>query len=134
VIGLGQLGSDLLEMARSLARVRTVLTDPGKARVVVVLRAGDLPRLETRRLIAGVRGLGIAISGAVVNALTPPGCARCRRAEASERRAIAAFRRDLRDLRSARCAIMGAPAVVPPPRGTHALAKWRRAWSTLSAR
>ena len=134
VIGLGQLGSDLLDMARALTRVQTVLTDSRQARVVVVLRAGDLPRLETRRLVAGVRGLGIAVSGAVVNALTPPGCARCRRAETRERRAIAAFRSDLRGVQSARCAIMGAPAVVPPPRGPEELGTWRRAWSTLSAR
>jgi arsenite-transporting ATPase len=133
VIGLGQLGSDLLEMARALARVQTVLTDPGQARVVVVLRAAELPRLETRRLVAGIRGLRIAVSGAIVNALTPGGCARCRRAQTRERRVIAAFRRDLRGLRPGRCAIMGAPAVMPPPRGTEALAQWRRAWSTLSA-
>jgi hypothetical protein len=84
--------------------------------------------LETRRLLRGVRRLAIPVGAVLVNALTPPGCARCRRAAAAERRALAALRRECRSPARRRCAIIVAPAVAPPPRGPEALARWRARW------
>jgi hypothetical protein len=67
-----------------------------------------------------------------VNALTPPGCPRCRRIAAAERRTLTQLRRDVRRLAPRGCAIIQAPAVAPPPRGPAALTAWRRAWLTTT--
>ncbi len=128
VIGLGELGLDLVAVSRDLRRLRALLTDPAATRLVAVTRAAELPRRETRRLLAGVRRLGIPVGAVLVNALTPPGCARCRRAATAEARALAAQRREGRSPRRPRCDIIAAPAVAPPPRGREALARWRARW------
>jgi arsenite-transporting ATPase len=133
VIGLGQLSSDLLEVSRELRQLQAVLGDPRLARLVIVGRAAELSRLETRRLITGVNALRIGISATVINALTPPACARCRRVGERERRTIRAFEKDLQALVSPRCAIIGAPVAMPPPRGAEELGRWRRAWTRLDA-
>jgi len=128
VIGLGELGMDLVAVSRDLRRLRGLLTDPAATRLVAVTRPAELPRQETARLIDGVRRLGIRVGAVLVNALTPPGCARCRRIAAAEARALAALRRDCRSPRRPRCDIIVAPAVAPPPRGRAALARWRAGW------
>jgi arsenite/tail-anchored protein-transporting ATPase len=133
VIGLGQLSSDLLEVSRELRQLQAALSDPRLSRLVIVGRPAELSRLETRRLITGVNALHIGISAAVVNALTPPACARCRRAGQREGRTIRAFEKDLRSLVEPRCAIIGAPVAMPPPRGAEELGRWRRAWTRLDA-
>ncbi len=133
VIGLGQLGADLVDVSRELKQLQALLTDRHLARLVVVTRAAELSRLETRRLVTGVNTLDIGISATIVNALTPAACARCLRVHKREQRTIAALRKDLRRLVLPRCAIIGAPIVVPPPRGTEALRQWHRAWTTLDA-
>jgi arsenite-transporting ATPase len=133
VIGLGQLGSDLVEMSRQLKNLQAVLTDRSRARLVVITRATEIPRLETRRLIAGVRALGVGISSVVVNALTPPGCARCRLARTREERVVTALRRDLAELAVSGCAIIGTPAIAPPPRGPMALRRWQQTWMRIDA-
>jgi arsenite/tail-anchored protein-transporting ATPase len=128
VTGLGALGADLLAMARDIKGLLALLADRAATRVVVVTRAAELPRLETRRLLAGLRRLGLPPAAVLVNALTPPGCARCRRAAAVEARALAGLRRDGRSPAVDRCAIIRAPAVAPPPSGHAALARWRAQW------
>ena len=133
VIGLGQLSSDLLDVSRELRQLQAVLSDARLARLIIVSRAAELSRLETRRLITGVNALRIGISAAVVNALTPPACARCRRVGERERRTVRAFEKDLRALVSPRCAIIGAPVAMPPPRGAEELGRWWRAWTRLDA-
>jgi arsenite-transporting ATPase len=130
VMGLGELGQDLVTIARELRGLRALLADPGRATVVAVTRPAELPRLETRRLLARLRALGVSVSAVAVNALTPPGCARCRRTAAAEARVVAALGRDVASQASRGCAIIQAPAVAPPPRGAAALAAWRRAWVT----
>jgi len=65
----------------------------------------------------------------LVNALTPPGCARCRRIAAVEKRAVAALRRDVTAQASRGCANIQASAVAPPPRGPAALAAWGHTWT-----
>ena len=81
----------------------------------------------------GVNALDIGISATVVNALTPAACGRCVRIHNREQRIVGTLRRDLRRLVTPRCAIIGAPIVVPPPRGAEALRQWQRAWTTLDA-
>ena len=130
VMGLGEIGQDLITIARELRGLRALLADPRRATVVAVTRLAELPRLETRRLLSRLRALGVGVSAVAVNAVTPPGCARCRRVAAVERRVLAALRRDARSQARRGCVIIEAPAVAPPPRGPAALAAWRRAWVT----
>jgi arsenite/tail-anchored protein-transporting ATPase len=130
VMGLGDLGQDLVTIARELRALRGLLTDPKRATVVAVTRAAELPRLETRRLLGSLRTLGVGVGAVLVNALTPPGCARCRRIAAVERRAFTALRRDVAARAPRGCAIIQASAVAPPPRGPAALAAWGRTWKT----
>jgi arsenite-transporting ATPase len=131
VIGLGELGWDLIEISRRLNALQTLLRDPSQTRLVAVTRSAEVVRLETERLLAAVHRLGIAVAAVVVNAQTPSACARCRRAARGEAAALVALRRACRPPRSPRrqrCAIIEAPAVAPPPRGAKALARWRARW------
>jgi arsenite-transporting ATPase len=130
VMGLGELGQDLLAVARDLRALRSLLTDPKRATVVAVTRPAELPRLETRRLLAALRALHVGVAAVLVNAVTPPGCARCRRATLAEARVVRALRRDVASQAVRGCAIIQAPAVAPPPRGAAALTAWRRAWAS----
>jgi arsenite/tail-anchored protein-transporting ATPase len=128
VIGLGELASDLLEVARELRELATLLRDATRTRVVAVTRPAALPRLETVRLLRGLRRLQIPVGGIIVNAVTPPGCARCRRALARERREATALGAAARSAGGARCAIISAPAESPPPGGVEGLRDWLRRW------
>jgi arsenite-transporting ATPase len=129
VIGLGDLSMDLLALARDLRRLLALLRDPGRARVLAVTRAAELPRLETVRLVRGVRRLGLAVGAVVANALTPPACARCRRAAVRERRALAGLRAGGPSRRLPGYAMILAPSVAPPPRGVAELTRWWSAWA-----
>jgi len=126
VIGLGELGADLVEIARDLRRLQALLCEPRQTRAVLVTRAAEMPRLETARLLAALKRLRVTVSGIVVNALTPAACPRCRRAAAAESHALDALRRARRA--PGPCAIILAPAEVPPPRGVAALSRWRDQW------
>jgi arsenite-transporting ATPase len=128
VVGLGELASDLLEVARELRDLAALLRDPGRTRVVAVARPAALPRLETVRLLRGLRRLDVAVGALLVNALTPPGCARCRRAAGRERRELAALAAAARSAAGTRCAIISAPAESPPPGGVEGLRDWLRRW------
>jgi arsenite-transporting ATPase len=115
VVGLGDLATDLVEIAHDLRGLQDLLRDGARARVVAVTRAADLPRLETDRLLARLRTLGIAVSAILVNAVPPDDCVRCRaagRASASRKR----------------YAMISAPAVFPPPHGVDELRQWARRW------
>ncbi len=126
VIGLGEFGADLVEIARDLRRLKALLGEPRQTRAVLVTRAAEMPRLETARLLAALTRLHVSVSGIVVNALTPPGCPHCRRAATAESRALDALRQARRPPK--RCAIILAPAEAPPPRGAAALSRWRDQW------
>ena len=128
VVGLGELASDLLEVARDLRELAAVLRDPARTRVVAVTRPAALPRLETGRLLRGLRGLGIAVGAVLVNAVTPTGCERCRRAAAAEAREIGALGAAVRSAAGRRYAMISAPIEAPPPRGVPGLARWLRRW------
>src|SRR5439155_1006675 len=126
VIGLGEFGADLVEIARDLRRLKALLGEPRQTRAVLVTRAAEMPRLETARLLAALTRLHVSVGGIVVNALTPPGCPHCRRAATAESRALDALRQARRPPK--RCAIILAPAEAPPPRGAAALSRWRDQW------
>ncbi len=128
VVGLGELASDLLDVARDLRELAALLRDPARTRVVAVTRPGALPRLETARLVRGLRRLRIAVGALLVNTVTPPGCRRCRRAAAVERREIAALTAVVRSAAGRRYAMISAPVEAPPPGGIAGLARWLRRW------
>jgi arsenite-transporting ATPase len=128
VLGLGELASDLLEVARELRALSALLRDSARTRVVVVARPAALPRLETIRLLRGLRRLAIPVGGLVVNAVTPPGCARCRRVARREARERAALEAAARSAAGRQCAIITSPAESPPPGGAAGLRDWLRRW------
>src|SRR6185436_8171401 len=68
VIGLGELGQELLEASHSLRRLIELLHDPKRARLVVVTRAAELPRFETERLLRQLDKFHIAVGAVVVDA------------------------------------------------------------------
>jgi arsenite-transporting ATPase len=115
VVGLGDLATDLVEIARDLRALQELLRDASRARVVAVTRAADLPRLETDRLLARLRALDITVSAVLVNAVEPGDGDRCRVAERPS-----ASRQ--------RYAMICAPAVFPPPHGVDELRQWARRW------
>jgi arsenite-transporting ATPase len=128
IIGLGALGGDLVDIARRLKALQALLSDPRRTRLAVVSRCAEVVQLETQRLLAGVRRLGLPAAAVIANALTPPGCRRCRDAHRRETVLLQALRRAARSRGARRCAIIRAPAVAPPPRGPAALARWRARW------
>jgi arsenite-transporting ATPase len=128
IIGLGELASDLLEVARELRDLAALLRDAGRTRVVAVTRAAALPRLETARLLRGLRRLNIPVGAVVINAVTPPGCSRCRRVVARESHERAALAAAARSALGERCAMISAPAESPPPGGVDGLRDWLGRW------
>jgi arsenite-transporting ATPase len=120
-VGLGDLAAGLVALSRNLKRFQELLRDPARCRFVAVTRAAELPRRETARLLRALKGLGIAVPAVVFNALptagTPAGAA------------AGALRKGLS---LGRCAIITAPAVVPPPRGVARLAAWVESWDELT--
>jgi arsenite-transporting ATPase len=126
VTGLGEVARDLTETARDLRRFQEILADGGRARFVAVTRPAALPRLETGRLLAGLRRLRLSAPAVLVNALTRPGCSRCRRAAASEKRELDQLRRIRRGW-----AMLGAPRVAPGPRGAAALERFAGTWTRM---
>ncbi len=133
-LGLGETAAELVELARRLRRLRELLADPTRTRLVAVTRAAELPQRETGRLLAALAGLGVAAPVVLVNALTDGECSRCRRAAAAERRQLASLRRGLaKPAPGGRGGgkapdIMSSPAAFPPPRGAAALTAWGRRW------
>jgi arsenite-transporting ATPase len=119
---LGDLAAELVELSRSLKRLRARLSDPARTRFVAVTRTGELPRRETARLLESLRDLAIAVPAVLVNAVSGEECGRCGGGGAD--RTVAALRRRCQTA----CDIMTAPALFPPPRGVSALAGWAREW------
>ncbi len=91
-----------------------------------VARPADLPRRETARLLDELDAMGIPVAGLLVNAITPPGCARCRRAAAREEKHVRALAR--RFLTRAGRPMILAPMTAPEPRGVRALRDWGHTW------
>jgi len=127
VVGLGEVAAELVAVARRLRELRALLGDGGRARVVVVARAAELPRLETARLVARLKRLRLTVPAVLVNALTSGRCARCRRHHATERRVLTALGGG-RATRRRSWSMISTPAQATPPRGAAALERWIRAW------
>ena len=127
VVGLGEMGEELVARSRSLRRLRGLLRDPQRAAAVVVARPAALPRLESARLVAALEKSGVSVGAVVVNAMTPAGCARCRRAAKAERREIWLLRRAI----GLRRPMFATAATAPPPRGKRALSRWGETWSRI---
>jgi arsenite/tail-anchored protein-transporting ATPase len=125
LVGLGELGELLLRTSKGLAGLRELLSDPARTHFVAVTRPAALSRHETGRLLTRVASLGIAVPAVIVNAAGAGSCGFCDRVRRAQGRELAALRRMVA---SARGQLVVAPAVVPPPQGTRALATWRRTW------
>jgi arsenite-transporting ATPase len=128
----GQFAAALVELSKSIRRLRTLLRDPVAARFIVVTRAAEVPRLETERLLERLRRLKLSAPAVVINAMTPaPGtCPRCRATAAAEHRVVAALTRVCRRRRQ-ECVIILTPLSAPPPRGVAAIDRWARSWRLL---
>jgi arsenite-transporting ATPase len=126
VVGLGQLAQELVDMSKQLRALEALLRDPARTAFVAVTRPADLPRRETVRLLDQLDAMGIPVAGLLVNAITPPGCARCRRAAAREEKHVRALAR--RFLTRAGRPMILAPMTAPEPRGVRALRDWGRTW------
>ena len=96
---------------------------------MVVTRAAALPVAESEDLIEALDALHIAVGAVIVNAIGAGDCGRCERLVRSQSAELERLRRALR---SKRYAIIGAPAEIPPPHGTAALADWGAAWRQIA--
>jgi hypothetical protein len=96
---------------------------------VIVTRAAALPRAESVRLQQALDRLGIAVGGAIVNAVGAGTCARCETIERAEAHELALLLKRLRG--QPPYAIIEAPAEVPPPHGIVALARWASTWRRI---
>jgi arsenite/tail-anchored protein-transporting ATPase len=126
VVGLGRLAQELVDISKQLRTLEALLRDPARTAFVAVTRAAELPRRETARLLDELEAMGIPVAGLLVNAITPPGCARCRRAAAREEKHVRALAR--RFLTRAGRPMILAPMTAPEPRGVRALRDWGRTW------
>jgi arsenite-transporting ATPase len=126
VVGLGRLAQELVDVSKQLRTLEALLRDPARTAFVAVTRPADLPRRETARLLDQLDAMGIPVAGLLVNAITPPGCARCRRAAAREEKHVRALAR--RFLTRAGRPMILAPMTAPEPRGVRALRDWGRTW------
>jgi arsenite-transporting ATPase len=125
----GRLASELVTMSKSVRQLHEALQDPLRTQFIVVTRAAEVPRRETERLLARLRGLRLAAPALIVNARTmaPGTCPRCRTVSRIERREVAAIARARRRMRG-ECVIIETPLAAPPPRGIRALDTWARTW------
>ena len=117
VVGLGDLASDLTDLAKRLRALIALLADPERCAFVAVARPAELPRRETERLVKGLAELGVPLASIVANAVTEGDCSRCAAAAKAEKPELARLRR-LGDT-------IVAPAIFPAPRGAKALLAWR---------
>jgi arsenite/tail-anchored protein-transporting ATPase len=129
IAGGGTLAALLVQLSKRLRHLEAILRDPSQTRFVIVTRAAALPRAESIRLERGLTRLGISVGGAIVNAAGAGTCARCRRVERGQSREIAVLLKRLGGKR--RCAIIEAPAEVPPPHGVGPLTRWASSWQRI---
>ena len=129
VIGLGDLASDLMDLARRLRALIALLADEARCAFVVVARPAELPRVESERLVRGLDELGVPISAVVATAVNGGTCSRCRAVQARESPEIAALAR-LAKKRARMGTLFRTPAIHPPPIGATELLAWRAQWWT----
>jgi arsenite/tail-anchored protein-transporting ATPase len=117
-----------VDMSKQLRGLAMLLRDPARTAFVAVTRPADLPRRETGRLLDQLEEMGIPVASLLVNAVTPPGCARCRRAAARERKQVLALARRFRTLTGKGRPMILAPMTSPEPRGVRVLRDWGSTW------
>src|SRR6185436_6637239 len=127
IVGLGEVAAELVATARRLRELRALLTDPARARAVVVTRAAELPRRESLRLLARLRRLRLAVPAVVVNARTGGDCRRCRRLRRIEQRSLGGLRGPA-GTRTGAWSMISTLAQASPPRGVAGLQRWTRTW------
>jgi arsenite-transporting ATPase len=130
IVGAGTLASLLVQLSKRLRGLQEILSNPARARFVVVTRAAVLPAAESASLIASLRSLGITVQAVIVNAAGAGSCARCRVTGRAQAQEVARLRRAAGD--GGGYAIIEAPAEVPPPHGVAALAAWGIAWRRIT--
>jgi arsenite-transporting ATPase len=122
VIGLGDLARELVDLSRQLTELEALLKDPERTGFIAVTRASALPRLETVRLLESLVEMEIPERAIVVNAITPKGCARCRRERIVQAREVRKLEQETET------AIILTPARAVPPRGVKALESFGATW------
>lgn len=110
VAGLGDAAQQLLEFSRRTRALRAMITDAGRATVLVVANDEPLVRNETRRLIRACRERGINVGALVWNRVT---------VDVTPLSDGVAPRQFL------------APSTSPEPRGAAALKAWCASWKPL---
>ena len=130
IIGAGALAELLVQLSKRLRALQEILSDGARARFFVVARAGALPVQEAIDLMAALDALQIPMGGVIVNALGAPACSRTAARSRAEHAQLVRLTQAAG--RRRRCAIIGAPAEMPPPHGAAALSDWARAWRRLA--
>ena len=125
VIGLGELGTTLVDLSKGLGRLRELLADHTRTHFVVVTRAAALPRAESERLLRRLHRLGVDVPMVITNAVGRGTCTRCAKASAAERREIGALERIVNTSQKPRALIVTA-ARIPPPHSPASLRAWQR--------
>ena len=70
---LGNVGADLLSLAKRIRAVGALLHDPARASLIVVALDEPLVHRETRRLTDAVGALGVGVSAVIWNRIEPHG-------------------------------------------------------------
>jgi len=112
---LGDLGADLLSLAKRIRAVGDLLRDPTQASLIAVALDEPLVRRETRRLTDSVGALGLRIKGVIWNR-TAPGT----------------FPSRLPLPAAAAAAQLVAFETQPSPRGVAAIQRWAESWRAVS--
>jgi len=112
---LGDLGADLLSLAKRIRAVGDLLRDPTQASLIAVALDEPLVRRETRRLTDSVGALGLRIKGVIWNR-TAPGTSPSR----------------LPLPAAAAAAQLVAFETQPSPRGVAAIQRWAESWRAVS--
>ena len=112
---LGDIGADLLSLAKRIRAVGALLRDPARASLVAVALDEPLVRRETRRLTDSVSALGLRISAVIWNR-TEPGTlpSQLPLPAATAAPQLVAFETQ------------------PSPRGITTIRDWANAWSAVS--
>jgi arsenite-transporting ATPase len=129
IVGAGTLAQLLVQLSKRLRGLQDILADRTQSRFVVVTRAAVLPLRESLDLIEALHPIGLSAGAIVVNAAGAGDCRRCRSSRIEQARVIAQLRASAA---GGACAIIEAPAEIPPPHGVEALTEWGLAWRRLT--
>jgi arsenite-transporting ATPase len=132
LVGAGSLAALLVDVSKRLRSLESVLRDPALTRFVIVTRAAALPMEQTRALQQALADLKIAAAGIIVNAVGAGTCRHCRGTIARQVESVRRLRASVAS-EGDQCAIIEAPAEVPPPHGPGALMRWTAAWRRLAS-